>query len=381
MLKKVAGIMLCVTMLSQNVFADETISKEEKTTINETEIETEGAKVYTLSLEDAIKIAIDNSPQLKACAAKKDDNKIQLKAAKETKSQYHDVNSIYMSAYEVFYIKKGYYVHACEKALELSDYEYKQIEAQISYDVTQKYFTVKNCEKLVQIAENSYKIVLDNYNNAKLSYELGLISQSEFDSAKVSLMQSEFTVESYKNNYEIAKENLKISLRKNDENCDFVLTSELNVKEFETNLAEDLIKAENSRYDIAALKSNYELADEYLSLTLGAATSRYSSAYSSFITAEYNYTNNKSLILLGIKSSYNNISATRNNVTLAGETLKLKNNAYNIAKVQFEQGMITNSELLSSQNAVYSAEVEYENAKLNYNLAVDKYKYDVEIGL
>lgn len=376
MLKKIVGIMLCVTMLSLNVFADEPIGNAEKT-----EVESEEAKVYTLSLEDAINIAIDNSPQLKACAAKKDDNKIQLKAAKETKSQYRDVNSIYMSAYEIYYIKKGYYVHAYQKALVLSDYEYKQIEAQISYDVTQKYFTVKNCEKLVQIAENSYNIVLDNYNNAKLSYELGLISQSEFDSAKVSLMQAEFTVSSYKNNFEIAKENFKISLRKNDENCDFVLTSELDVKEFETNLAEDLITAENSRYDIAALKSNYELADEYLSLTLGAATSRYSSAYSSFITAEYNYTNNKSLILLGIKSSYNNISATRNNVTLAEETLKLKNNAYNIAKVQFEQGMITNSELLSAQNAVYSAEVEYENAKLNYNLAVDKYKYDVEIGL
>lgn len=376
MLKKIVGIMLCVTMLSLNVFADEPIGNAEKT-----EVESEEAKVYTFSLEDAINIAIDNSPQLKACAVKKDDNKIQLKAAKETKSQYRDVNSIYMSAYEIYYIKKGYYVHAYQKALELSDYEYKQIEAQISYDVTQKYFTVKNCEKLVQIAENSYNIVLDNYNNAKLSYELGLISQSEFDSAKVSLMQAEFTVSSYKNNFEIAKENFKISLRKNDENCDFVLTSELDVKEFETNLAEDLITAENSRYDIAALKSNYELEDEYLSLTLGAATSRYSSAYSSFITAEYNYTNNKSLILLGIKSSYNNISATRNNVTLAEETLKLKNNAYNIAKVQFEQGMITNSELLSAQNAVYSAEVEYENAKLNYNLAVDKYKYDVEIGL
>lgn len=382
MLKKVVGIVLSVILVSFSVYADETndinVSDIEKDEINFVE----EIKTYTLTLEDAINIALDNNPQLKACLAKKDDNKIQLDSAKETKAQYRDLKNIPIStAYELVYIKNGYYVHTYEKTLELSDYEYKQIESKIAYDVTQKYFNLKNCEKLVEIAQNSYNLVLENFNNANLSYNLGYISKSELDSAKVGLMQAEFALDSYKNNYDIAKEDFKISLRKNDENCNFILTSGIEVTEFETNLSEDLKVAENSRYDIASLKVNYELAKEYLDLTLGAATARKSAAQSSYITAEYNYTNNKSLILLSIKSSYNNISATRNNVKLSEEKLKLKKNTYEIAKIQYEHGLITNSELLTSLNDVYSAEVEYENTKLNYILAVDKYKYDIQIGI
>lgn len=376
MYKKIIGIVLCTILFSSSVLAENTVINAEETQV------VEETNIYTLSLEEAIEIAKENNPQLKASIAKKEDNKIQLKAARETKAQYKDLNNIPITtAYELVYIKHGYYVHSYEKALELSDYEYKQIEAQISYNVTEKYYNLKNCEKLVDIAHNSYNLVLENYNNTKLSYELGLISKVEFDSANVSLLQAAFTLESYQNNYDIAKEDFKIALRKNNENCDFVLTSNLNVSDFETNLAEDLILAEKSRYDINSLKTNYELSKEYLDLTLGAATARKSAAQSSFITAEYNYTNNKSLILLGIKSSYNNISLSKNNVTLSEETLKLKKNAYEIAKVQFEQGMITNNELLSDLNDVYKAEVEYENAKLKYNLAVDKYKYDIQIGI
>ena len=61
--------------------------------------------------------------------------------------------------------------------------------------------------------------------------------------------------------------------------------------------------------------------------------------------------------------------------------MKLKKNAYNIATIQYEHGLITNIELLTAMNNMYVAEVEFENAKLKYRLSVDKYKYDVEIGI
>ncbi len=234
----------------------------------------------------------------------------------------------------------------------------------------------------MEIAKNSYDIVKQNYNTASLSYELGMIAKTDFDSVKVSLLQAEFALTAYASNYEIAMEDLKIALRKNNENCDFVLTSNLDIEDFETNLEKDLVVAENSRYDILSLKSNYERSKEYYELTnLPENTARFTSAYTNYITAEYNYTNNKALILLGIKSGYNNINNTRNNVTLAEQNFRLRESAYKIAQIKYEQGMITNTELLSALNDVYTAEVDFENAKLNYNLAVDKYKYDIQIGL
>ncbi len=373
MIKKIFGILLIFTVVVGCAYADNTGTYTETA---------EQQIIYTLTLEEAIDMAMTDNPQLIACNAKKEDTAIQLKAQKETKSQYSELTSIPIStSYELVYIKNGYYVHTYEKSLELVDYEYRQIEAEIAYKVTEKYYNVKNCEKLVEIAQNSYNLVQNNYDNAKLSYELGLISKADLDSANVGLMQAKFTVDSYKNNLDIAVEDFKIALRKNNENCDFVLTSQIAVEDFETNLTEDLFNAENSRYDIKALKVNCDLAKEYLDLTLDAFVSKNSAAQYSYITAEYNYTNNKSLILLGIKSSYNNIAATKNNVSLAEATLNLKKNAYNIAKVQFDQGLITNTELLSSLNDVNTSEIEYENSRLKYKLAVDKYKYDISIGL
>ena len=68
-------------------------------------------------------------------------------------------------------------------------------------------------------------------------------------------------------------------------------------------------------------------------------------------------------------------------MTLTYENLNLKKNAYEIANIQYEQGLITNNELLSALNNLYTSETEYENAKLNYRLSVDKYKYDIQIGI
>ena len=54
---------------------------------------------------------------------------------------------------------------------------------------------------------------------------------------------------------------------------------------------------------------------------------------------------------------------------------------YDAAKLKYELGMITNLELTSCINDLYSSQVNYANAKLGYRLAVEKYKYEITIGL
>ena len=54
---------------------------------------------------------------------------------------------------------------------------------------------------------------------------------------------------------------------------------------------------------------------------------------------------------------------------------------YNIAKIQYDLGMITNTQLSAALNAATAAETELENSKLTYKLAVIKYGYDITIGL
>ena len=138
MFKKAISILISLFVLSISVYANEPV-----TTVNDTKNDT--IITYTLTLDDAIKMALTDNPQLNACLEKKEDTKIQLKSARETKADYRDLKNIPIStAYELVYIKNGYYVHTYENMLKLADFEYKQIEAQIAYKVTEKYFNLKN---------------------------------------------------------------------------------------------------------------------------------------------------------------------------------------------------------------------------------------------
>ena len=375
MFKKVVSIIICTMMVSLSVYADGDDTTE---TVDSAE-----PAVYTISLADCINMATTENPQLEACDIKKENYETQLSAAKITKSNYKDNRTVYVSSgYEVTYIRGGYYVDSFQSALDLCDFERRQIESTLAYNATQKYFNYKNCMKLVDIASKSYDLAAENYNSMKLSYDLGLVSQNELDNAQLSLKRAEYIVQSYNNNCNLALDDLKIALRKNNEDCTLVLTDEIECGDYEGDLNADLVTAENSRYDINSLKSNYELKKKYLDLTgLPSTSAKYTSAYSDFITAEYNYTNNKDLILLGVKSSYNSISSAKNDLDIANDNLNLKNSAYNIAKIKYDQGMITNMELMSAMNDVSQAEIELENAKLTYKLAVEKYKYEISIGL
>ena len=80
--------------MSTIVYADIEINNDDGTTV-ETE---ETIKVYTLSLDDAIKMALTDNPQLNACLEKKEDTKIQLKSARETKADYRDLKNIPISS-------------------------------------------------------------------------------------------------------------------------------------------------------------------------------------------------------------------------------------------------------------------------------------------
>ena len=157
MIKKIVCVLFCFILLSTVVYAD-----EKTTTIDVINMGTkENIIVYTLSLDDAIKMALTNNPQLNASIVKKEDTKIQLKAARETKADYRDLKNIPITtAYELVYIKNGYYVHTYENMLKLADYEYKQLEAQIAYKVTEKYYNLKNYERLLEISQSSYDLVL-----------------------------------------------------------------------------------------------------------------------------------------------------------------------------------------------------------------------------
>lgn len=338
---------------------------------------------YTLSLEDAINMAMEENPQFISANTKIKNAQKQLEEAKKDRKNAKGAIRI-PSGISLAFVKNGYYVAQAEVGVESAKRERIKAENTLRYELTQKYYSVKLAEALLKSAQDTYKIASENKNAIDIQFSLGLVSELDVNNAEYALMQSEAACDRYERNLSVARENLKISLQIDDENSILILTDGIEYRDFETNVSEDIEKAMETRLDVYSLKAASELAKSYadtMSLLLGEKSSEYSAANQSFVQSEYTYTNTKKLIGLSIKSSYNEILNTGDSLKLAEKNAEIKMQEYNVAKVQYDIGMITNTQLTGALNASTNAQIELENAKLNYKLAVEKYGYEITLGL
>lgn len=374
-MKKTIIVLFTLIFLSVNnvVYSDDTTKND----ISNPEI------TYTLSLADAIEMAITDNPQLVANTHRQNANYINIKSAQITKNSLKGLPLNISSGFETFCMKEGYYVEAAKTTYELSIKEAEKIKANISYNVTEAYYNVLLLQKLVYAAQNSYNLTVENINTVEAQYKLGLVSKLDYENAKISVTIANNTLSSYILNKDIAIDNLKILLNKYDEKCTIVLTDEIECEEYTSDVETDIVNALNTRYDITALKKQKNLAEQYFELSkpLTEETAIYNNAYASYIEAENNFENTKKLISLSIKSTYNNILTANANMNIAKEQYETEAKKLEAAKLKYELGMITNSELTQTINTLYEVQTNYANAKLTYRMAVEKYKYEISIGL
>lgn len=374
-MKKTIIVLFTLIFLSVNnvVYSDDTTKND----ISNPEI------TYTLSLADAIEMAITDNPQLVANTHRQNANYINIKSAQITKNSLKGLPLNISSGFETFCMKEGYYVEAAKTTYELSIKEAEKIKANISYNVTEAYYNVLLLQKLVYAAQNSYNLTVENINTVEAQYKLGLVSKLDYENAKISVTIANNTLSSYILNKDIAIDNLKILLNKYDEKCTIVLTDEIECEEYTSDVETDIVNALNTRYDITALKKQKKLAEQYFELSkpLTEETAIYNNAYASYIEAENNFENTKKLISLSIKSTYNNILTANANMNIAKEQYETEAKKLEAAKLKYELGMITNSELTQTINTLYEVQTNYANAKLTYRMAVEKYKYEISIGL
>lgn len=371
-MKKFIGATLALTL----IFAQISVSAQISDTSSE-------QKIYSISLNDAVNMAYEENAQIEANLLKQKGNKLNLSVARISKREAKNVKANISSGFELYCVKNGYYVKASEMALRISEMESEKIKANIAYNVTQSYYNLVLMQKLLDAAENSYELALNNKKAVDAQFELGLIPEIDYQNAEVTVQLCENALNEYKLNYEIAEQNLKILINKDEENCKIIPTDEIECEEYTSNPEEDIKNALETRFDLSSLKENRNLCEEYFNCAKagGDGSAIYNTAYASFMEADYNYINTRKLIALSIKSQYNTIITSNAKMETARTQYEIDLKEYEAAKLKYELGMIANLELTKSINDLYNSQVNYANAKLNYRLAVEKYKHEITIGL
>ncbi|MBE7038852.1 MAG: TolC family protein [Ruminococcaceae bacterium] len=339
--------------------------------------------IYELTLDEAINLAYIDNPQLTANEMAQQSHKISIKSANLSKYKLKDMAVSMSSGVDMLLLKEGYYVNAAKTQLMLSELENKKIHSNIAYNVTESYYNLVLLQKLVNAAQNAYDLAVANQKTVDAQFELGLIARLDYENASVASKRALSALESYKLNYEIAHQNLKIHLNKDDENCIIKVDDNVDCSEFESDVNNDVLSAMNTRYDVTALKESMNLAKEHFDIAsvLTEDSAAYNSSYSSYINADYNYTHNSKLIALSIKSAYNNIITSHSNMDTSAKLYEIKLKEYDSTNLKYQLGMITNLELTKAINELYEAQTNFANAKITYKLAVEKYKYEISTGL
>ncbi len=369
MKKKIVSIILCAAMLfsvsSVVVFAEE-----------------DTVKTYTLSLEDAIKMAIEKDPSFLSMDTTIRNAQRQLEQAYKDQKNIKGAIKLPEGLASVA-VKQGYYVEQAKIGVQSAELSKKQLEAQLSYIVTQAYYGVKFSEEMLETAESAYELVLKNKNSVDMQFSLGMVSQLDLKNAQYSLNEAKALVDKNKRSLEIARKTLAANLSIEEDNANLILTDDIEYNEFSGDLTKDTQKAMESRYDIYQLKSAYTQAEKYTKTTilLGESSSQHSAANQAKVVAEANYNKSKKQIAISINSSYNSILDASDSLNLAEESLAIRKQEYDVAVIQHELGMITNTELTGVMNNVTNAKIQLDNAKLTYKLAVEKYGYEISIGL
>ena len=369
-------------------YADEALTDETNVT-SQIEEAVDEPKVYTLSLEDAIELAMTDNPQIIANEYTQIAKEISIKSANLNKSamkkslkEASKKNYISTTTIETLVVKEGFMVAQAEMEHRLSVLNAEQIKASIAYNTTNAYYSVVLMDKLVNAAKNSYELALENKVVIDAQYKLGLVAQMTYDNADISVDGAKSRLDTYELNRAIAELNLKNMLNI-DKDSEIILTDEIECEEFSSDVEADVISALETRYDLTARKESVDLAYLYMDIAGAFTTSSsvYNSAYADYINAQYQYTSLRDIAEFNIHSAYNTILTNHSAMDIARRTYEMKLKEYDASKLQYELGMITNLELTDKINALYEAQVDYAQKKLDYRMSVEKYKYDITIGL
>lgn len=368
MKKKILSVLLAFTILislGNFAFAEESDSS-----------------TYVLTLDEAIKLALANDP------AYKNFDSAELNAQKQLDKAYRDQRELkgairLPAGIANVAVKQGYYIEQAKIAKETTKRSKLQYESKTAYLITQAYYNVKLAEDMVETTRTAYELALKNKKSIDLQFSLGMVSQLDVNKAGYSVNETKAQLDKNERTLALAIKSFASSLFVEETDAEFKLTDEIVCGDFKASLTEDTAKAIDNRLDLYQLKSVYSQAEKYTKVTalLGQTSAQHSDAVQSKLSAETNYKNAVRQTDIFINSTYNSVLDAYDALKLAEENYSIRKQEYDISVIQYDIGMITNEQLISSMNFATSSKIQLDNAKLTYKLAVEKYNYEIAIGL
>lgn len=306
-----------------------------------------------------------------------------------------------------------------QHGLSLAQEEYRQNKQEIKFNVVSLFYNIILARELIKVREESIASLKDHLQTVQERYDKGYASEFDVLRAKVQLANAQPPLVQAKNLYQIASDNLKnlmgISL-KDSVNVE----GSLGFDSLEVNQSQAEEFAFQNRSELKLIGEQKRISQLSLAIAkagnkpsvIGMANFLYERPYYSIDKwkTDWNFTLALSIpifdgfltrskvrvaksdiklldvtenqiqdyIKLEISQAISDLNLAKENILSQQENVKQGKESLRIAKVQYQNGLLTNLELLDTEFALTVAETNYLQALSDYLIA--KAKFEKAIG-
>ncbi len=312
-------------------------------------------KVRELSLEESIKIGLENNLDLKQAAYDL--------SLMETEYEEAKINNLLQTS--IVTLKSAELNF--KKAQDTFEEKKKQLALE---EITNRYFEVLKSEEKVEIEKISVEQSKENLEMVKNKFSLGDANELDVMRAEVGLSQAQLDLTRAKNSLTVARMNLNYVLGL-PLDLPVKLTDTFSLEPLEITLEESIKKALENRYEMTQAQDSLDFATLKLSLKQNQYTSEIEKkkAEIELKKDEANLKEVRETIPLEITSSFLTLKEDEANVEISQKEAKEKEESYRIAQDQYRAGFITTSDLLDSQIELTQAKINALEALFTANLA------------
>ncbi len=345
-----------------------------------------------LSLEEATKRAIDTSKFLELNRLGLENTKVGLSQARYSERQFRKMDRSkdpidqfkvgMLPGQQVFNLEEETMSMAKELEIEEASMKAESIKKSLESNVSKLYYGILQAEEMLKIKKDTLSNLEENYKITKRKNELGTASKSQLYMVEIDLNQGKIEVEKAENTYKDLVRSLN-NLLNYPLDTKLKLTSSFKMKDKNIDLEKDLKEALVNRYDFKNTQNTVKLAKKNFDVVKKSFTPntfKYKEADINYQTAKYLEDSFQKDIELDIKAKYDNIISNKKEINLMDTNVKKAEEAYRIAKVQYDLNTSTVLELNEALVMLSQAKLGRASAIANYNTSLIDYSIAVKIG-
>lgn len=326
-----------------------------------------------LSLEDALKIALENNYDLKKAAFNRDKAVIEADQAQDSADKINERKGLNLSQAQTKYVSEKQKV----EAKKVAEANYRVAVETMNLSVQSAYYAALQAKDLVTVNDAALDRAQKQLETSEASFNVGTVAKVDVLAAQVGVANAKAQLVIARNNYEVEEINLKRIIGLGLDN-NLSLTSKIEYAPF---AGEDLVNSISSAYetrlDILVAQSNLEVAKEIYRVTVAyTSPSTYVSKVANIEQqeAELDSEDVKEQVVSDITQAYLNILATQEVLNSYNTAVDQAREQSRLVNLRYQVGMATSNEVLDA--SVKLADIQAKSIQALYSYTLAKLCYE-----